>query len=87
MTFPEAVEELLAVSVATYLDGQRRERLKEAIEHTIKVLDEWDRTRLGVTQEQLGMLISWAKTRQGEEGVTALRAEAAARERAAKEHA
>ena len=63
MTFPEAVEEILAIAIATYLDGQRRERLKEAIELSVRTLDEWDRTRLGVTQEQLGMLISWAKTR------------------------
>ena len=65
MTFPEAVEELLAVSIATYLNGQSRERLREAIEHTIKVLDEWDRTRLGVTQEQLAALTAWAKNAPG----------------------
>jgi hypothetical protein len=87
MTFPEAVEELLAVSIATYLHGQRRERLKQAIELSVKTLDEWDRARLGISQEQLAVLVSWAKTGPGEEGVTALRAEAAARERAAKEHA
>ena len=69
MTFPEAVEELLAVSIATYLNGQSRERLREAIEHTIKVLDEWDRARLGISQEQLSMLVSWAKTAPGREGV------------------
>ena len=56
MTFPEAVEELLAVSVATYLDGQRRERLKQAIELSVRTLDEWDRARLGISQEQLSML-------------------------------
>jgi len=69
MTFPEAVEELLAVSVATYLDGQRRERLKQAIELSVKTLDEWDRARLGISQEQLSMLINWAKTAPGREGV------------------
>ena len=69
MTFPEAVEELLAVSIATYLDGQRRERLREAIELSVRTLDEWDRTRLGVTQEQLAMLVSWAKTGPRREGV------------------
>ena len=87
MTFPEAVEEILAIAIATYLDGQRRERLKEAIELSVRTLDEWDRTRLGISQEQLAALTAWAKTAPGEEGVTALRAEAAARERAAKEHA
>jgi hypothetical protein len=69
MTFPEAVEEILAIAIATYLDGQRRERLREAIELSVRTLDEWDRARLGVTQEQLGMLISWAKTAPGREGV------------------
>jgi len=69
MTFPEAVEELLAVSVATYLDGQRRERLKQAIELSVKTLDEWDRARLGISQEQLSMLINWAKTAPSREGV------------------
>ena len=67
MTFPEAVEEILAIAIATYLDGQRRERLREAIEHTIKVLDEWDRTRLGVSQEQLAALTAWAKNAPGRE--------------------
>ena len=67
MTFPDAVEEILAMAIATYLDGQRRERLREAIEHTIKVLDEWDRTRLGVTQEQLAALTAWAKNAPGRE--------------------
>ena len=69
MTFPEAVEELLAVSVATYLHGQRRERLREAIELSVRTLDEWDRARLGISQEQLSMLVSWAKTAPGREGV------------------
>jgi hypothetical protein len=63
MTFPEAVEEILAIAIATYLDGQRRERLREAIELSLRTLDEWDRTRLGISQEQLAMLVSWAKTR------------------------
>ena len=69
MTFPEAVEEILAIAIATYLDGQRRERLREAIELSVRTLDEWDRARLGINQEQLAMLVSWAKTGPGEEGV------------------
>jgi hypothetical protein len=69
MTFPEAVEEILAIAIATYLDGQKRERLKQAIELAVKTLDEWDRTRLGVSQEQLSMLINWAKTAPSREGV------------------
>ena len=67
MTFPEAVEEILAIAIATYLDGQRRERLREAIELSVRTLDEWDRTRLGISQEQLAMLIRWAKNAPGRE--------------------
>jgi hypothetical protein len=39
VTFPEAVEEILAIAIATYLDGQRRERLREAIELSVRTLD------------------------------------------------
>ena len=69
MTFPEAVEELLAVSIATYLNGQRRERLREAIELSVRTLNEWDQARLGISQEQLAALTAWAKTAPGREGV------------------
>ena len=69
MTFPEAVEELLAVSVAAYLGGQRRSRLKAAIELLVRTLDEWDRQRRGITPEQLTTLIGWASTAPGQEGV------------------
>ena len=62
MTFPEAVQELLAVSIAAYLGGQRRERLREAIELTVRALDEFDQQRLGITPEQLATLIGWAST-------------------------
>ena len=62
MTFVEAVEEMLAVSIAAYLGGQRRPTLKAAIELSVKTLDERDRQRLGVTPEQLSMLINWTKT-------------------------
>ena len=69
MTFAEAVEEMLAVSIATYLGSQRRPRLKQAIELSIRTLNEWDRQRLGVTPEQLSMLISWARSSSGGEGI------------------
>jgi hypothetical protein len=62
MTFPEAVEEVLAVSIAAYLGGQRRERLREAIELTVRALDEFDQQRLGITPDQLATLIGWAST-------------------------
>jgi hypothetical protein len=63
MTFSEAAEELLAVSISAYLGGQKRSpRLKQAIETSIRTLDAWDRQRRGVTPEQLSMLINWAKT-------------------------
>ena len=67
MTFPEAVEEILAIAIATYLDGQRRGRLREAIELSVRTLDEWDRTRLGISQEQLAALTAWAKNAPGRE--------------------
>jgi hypothetical protein len=69
MTFPEAVEEILAIAIATYLDGQKRERLREAIELSVRTLDAWDRKRLGISQQQLDALVSWAKTAPGREGV------------------
>jgi hypothetical protein len=63
MTFAEACEEMLAISIAAYLGGQqRRDRLKEAIELSVKTLDEWDRQRIGITPEQLSTLVNWAKT-------------------------
>jgi hypothetical protein len=62
MTLAEAVEEMLAVSIAAYLGSVRRPRLKQAIELSIRTLDEWDGQRLGVTPEQLSMLINWTKT-------------------------
>jgi hypothetical protein len=70
MKLHEAIEELLAVSIASYIGGQKRARLKDAIELTINTLDQFDRQRLGVTPEQLAMLIGWAKTAQGREGVS-----------------
>lgn len=70
MTVPEALEEILAVSIASYISGQKRARLKDAIELTINTLDEFDRQRLGVTPEQLAVLLNWAKTAQGREGVS-----------------
>lgn len=70
MTFTEAIEALLAVSISAYLGGQKRSlRLKQAIELTILVLDEFDRQRRGITPEQLSMLISWARTSSGGEGI------------------
>ena len=69
MKLHEAIEELLAISIASYLGGQTRPRLKDAIELTTKTLYEFDRQRLGVTPEQLAMLIGWAKTAPGREGV------------------
>ena len=65
MTFPEAVEEILAIAIATYLDGQRRERLREAIELSVRTLNEWDQARLGISQEQLAALTAWAKNAPG----------------------
>ena len=62
MTFPEAVEELLAICIAVYLDGKRSERLREAIELAVSTLDELYRQRRGITPEQLATLIGWAST-------------------------
>jgi hypothetical protein len=69
MKLHEAIEELLAISIAAYIGGQKRSRLKDAIDLTINALDEFDRQRLGVTPEQLAMLIGWASTAPGKEGV------------------
>jgi hypothetical protein len=69
MTVPEALEEILAVSIASYIGGQKRARLKDAIELTTNTLDQFDRRRLGVTPEQLAMLIGWASKAPGKEGV------------------
>ena len=63
MTFPEAVEEILAIAIATYLDGQKRERLMAAIEVVTVALDNWDQQRPGVSQEQLEELVAWARLR------------------------
>jgi hypothetical protein len=86
-SYPRRVPRRGGVMTFPDLDGQRRERLREAIELSVRTLNEWDQARLGISQEQLAALTAWAKIRPGEEGVTALRAKAAARKRAAKEHA
>jgi hypothetical protein len=69
VTFPEAVEEILAIAISSYIGGKRSERLREAIELAVSTLDELDRQRRGITPEQLAMLIGWASTSRGKEGV------------------